>query len=535
MTKNYLEYFPTPLLDDLVADRWLPVIGAGFSRNAVLSKGRAVPLWDELGRSLADELGDYDYINPTDAISAFAHDFGRPKLIEKLSDLLYLGEAQPGDAHRAFCSLQFDLVCTTNFDFLLETQYTLTARPFTPLIDEDQLAVNRHRSNVSLLKLHGDLNHPKRLVVTEQDYDLFLEQYPVIATFLANLLITRTAVLVGYSLDDPDFRQLWQVVGQRLGGGRRAAYVLCVGARSVDVARYERRGVKVINLGHDKNKYRQVLSEVFEQLKEYWADNVIEGSEIREEDSLRELSLPKDSPTRLCFFAIPMAAQPFYRERVFPVVREFGLVPVTADEIIVPGENVFAKVDALVSRAFVVVVDLASRFTRAEAARAFTRKAADSVCTVIEEGTPLPRGTEYRTIIHRPNLASVEVGPFIEQLENWLEAVTRELKPKLAQEMERLLDAKEYRAAVISAITSLETALRECVKMPGDGGPRLASMRQLVQNAHEGQRLGGYQVRQVLDWLRVRNGVVHSQARVLPDRARTIVRGVDEILKSLSR
>jgi len=55
--------------------------------------------------------------------------------------------------------------------------------------------------------MHGDIRHPKRLVVTEPDYDDFLTNYPLIATYLSNLLITKTAVFIGYSLDDPDFRK----------------------------------------------------------------------------------------------------------------------------------------------------------------------------------------------------------------------------------------------------------------------------------------------------------------------------------------
>ena len=42
-----------------------------------------------------------------------------------------------------------------------------------------------------------DLNHPGRLVAAETDYDRFLHSFPLLATYLANLLITRMAVLVG--------------------------------------------------------------------------------------------------------------------------------------------------------------------------------------------------------------------------------------------------------------------------------------------------------------------------------------------------
>jgi hypothetical protein len=285
MATKYLQHFPKPLLDDLVASRRLPIVGAGFSRNAVFPPSKQMPLWGELGEILGGELGDYAPNSPLDAISAYEYEYGRPKLIEKISEALLVGEARPGDAHQAFCSIPFDLVCTTNFDFLLERQYELIPRNCIPFVDEDQLAINLKDPGVVLFKLHGDLHHPARLVATETDYDRFLEKYPLLATFLANLLITRTAVLVGFSLDDPDFRQIWQIVGERLGRSRRMAYAIAVNAKPTDVSRFERRGVRVINLPGGKRKYGEVLAEAFSELRDSWRAKLIPASQVKEEQS----------------------------------------------------------------------------------------------------------------------------------------------------------------------------------------------------------------------------------------------------------
>ena len=216
MATKYVSYFPKPVLDDLVTGRWLPVIGAGRSLNAVVPPGKKMPLWDSLSKLLSDELTDFAPISILDAISAFEHEFGRTRLIERLSDLLLVRDAQPGSAHKEFCTIPFDIVCTTNFDFLLERQYDLTPLYVYPVVDEEQLSVNSGNARTLLLKLHGDLRHPSRLIVTEGDYDGFLTSYPLLATYLSNQLITKTAVFIGYSLEDPDFRQIWRVVSDRL-------------------------------------------------------------------------------------------------------------------------------------------------------------------------------------------------------------------------------------------------------------------------------------------------------------------------------
>jgi len=533
MAGNYLKYFPKPLLDDLVEGRWLPVVGAGMSKNAVLPPGKSLPLWNELGELVAKDISDYSYFSAIDALSAYEHEYGRPKLIEKLSSLLFVSEARPGKVHRAFCEIPFDVVCTTNFDFLLEKQYEITPRPYTPMVDEEQLSVRINAASASLLKIHGDLNHPNRLVVTEEDYDAFLSRYPLLATHLSNYLITRTAVLIGYSLDDPDFRQLWQVIGDRLGKSRRMAYTISVGAKASDIARFDRRGVKVINLPGSKTKYPEILISAFEELRDYWRQHVVATSYVTEEGPLRELSLPIDSATRLCFFALPLAVLPFYRDKVFPLVRELGLVPVTADDVISPGENYLAKIDALINRVSLVVVDVSSEFTLAEVRMAMARNDPNRMIIILEEGAQIPIDIQMFRVVYRPNITSVEITPFLDAIGEWLTLAAQELEPSFSHEPKRLLQAKEYRASVVAAITYLEASLRERLDLPKSIKGRAFSVREMLNMAREHQLLGKYEVQQILEWLRVRNTVVHSGAVVDARTARKIVQGVAEITGQL--
>jgi hypothetical protein len=65
---------------------------------------------------------------------------------------------------------------------------------------EDQLPVKDTADDpVQLLKVHGDINFPDRIIFTEKDYDTFIARYPLFVTYLASLLITRTALFIGYS------------------------------------------------------------------------------------------------------------------------------------------------------------------------------------------------------------------------------------------------------------------------------------------------------------------------------------------------
>lgn len=533
MKAKYLSYFPKPLLDDLVLGRWLPVLGAGMSRNAVVPTGKKMPRWDDLGKQLSDDLRDYSYAGPLDAISAFDHEYGRPKLIEKLSDYLLVDESRPGEVHRAFCSIPFNMVCTTNIDFLLERQYEASPRYCIPLIDEDQLSINVRESGVALLKLHGDLHHPNRLVVTEEDYDSFLDRYPLLSTFLANLLITRTAVLVGYSLDDPDFRQVWQVVTDRLGKSRRLAYSITVGARPTDLVRFERRGVKVINLPGSRSSYANILTQAFDELRDYLQEHVILASHVTTQDPLNELSLLRGAPTRLCFFAIPLSLHPFYREQVFPIVRKAGLVPVTADDVISTGENFLAKIDALIERALLVVIDASTPFTLSEMRMALSRRDLRQVIIISEDPSIFPVDLSQVQAILRPNILDVDPEYFLEELRTLFHSAAARYLPILEEEPMRLLSLREHRSAVISAIALLETMLRDRLEV--QNARTIGSLRELLNMARGENLLSGYLVEQIGTWLRVRNEVVHSHSSVSQATANEIVTGVLEIVGSIRR
>jgi hypothetical protein len=543
MAPKHVAHFSKPLLEDLVNGRWLPVVGAGMSLNAKLPPPAKMPLWPELGKSFADELLDYSPTSVLDGISAYEHEYGRARLIERLGELLHVNRAQPGLAHKEFFTLPFDIVCTTNFDFLLENRYDLERqnnRTVYPVVEEDQLSINITTGTL-LLKLHGDVRHPRRLVVTEADYDAFLTNYPLIATYLANLLITKTAVFIGYSLDDPDFRQIWHLVASRLGKTRRMAYAIMVNARPGDIARFERRGVKVVNLPGTREKYGDVLAEAFAELREYRREHAGPTLKPTEEKPLEQFLLPRDAMSRLCLFATPLEVLPFYRENVFPLAEAAGFVPVTAADVVNLGESTSAKIDTLIDRATVMVVDATSPYTQFELSLAVSRSQEEStrlnrqplqIIPVVTEFAQLQGAAQHIHSIRRAQLLSDD-NEFVSQLAKALEAIAEKMGLAQRREPRRLFEAKEYRAAVIAAMTLLESTLRQRLNTPSlEPVRRPMSLRQLLEFAVKEGIAGDY-YQDVLGWTKLRNDVVHGGRRVSRQEAQAVVEGVERIIDAI--
>lgn len=533
---EYISYFPKPFLEDIVRDRCLPFVGAGFSLNAKVPRGKKMLDWDGLGKSIASALPEYQYTTALEALSAYSHEFSRVKLVEFLSSALLTASIQPGKPHEEFCRLPFEKVITTNFDFLLEQAYTRLNKYCIPLVAEDQLAVGDPQAGVRLLKLHGDLHHPNRLVVTEEDYDAFLGSLPLLATHLASLLIDHTAFFIGYSLDDPDFRQVWQVVKERLGTLRRPAYVLQVAAPANLVSRYERRGVKVINLPKNPSKsYGDVLESVFRELRDYWTSQVISLSTSTELEPQAELSLPPTAKSRLAFFSVPTRYAALYKSHVYPIAEQYGYSPVMATEVITPGDSLMAKIYALIEKSALVVADLSSPNTVFEAGMVLSKEGtAKPLILIADHDASIPFDLAAHNVIRRPRNLDDVSGNFTEALEAAFSSAFRQLSPSLEDEPNRLIIKKEYRAAVIAAFSLLEHELRQIMERSGlDKYMMRSTLGQLLNFIRKTQILEPKLLNSIRDHATTRNRIAHSRAEVTATQARNIVKDVATAVKKI--
>lgn len=164
---SLLDHVPKHLLEELVEGSWLPIVGAGFSRNAIVQSGKPPATWPELGLALQSELdGATGSTGALESISGFEQAYGRVALVDKTASLVRAYDAQPGAAHAAFARVGFTDVITTNFDFLLEKAYEKVGRGCLPIVDETQLSTPNRYAGPRLIKFHGDLNHPVSMVIT---------------------------------------------------------------------------------------------------------------------------------------------------------------------------------------------------------------------------------------------------------------------------------------------------------------------------------------------------------------------------------
>lgn len=531
---KYIRQLPQPLLESIVQNRCLPFIGSGFSKNADIPKGMKMLNWEELGRKFANLLTDYVFSSAIDAISSYEYSYGRSSMVEKMKDLLLNGKVRPGTTHKAFCQLPFDIVCTTNFDRLIEDTFSLLKRPCNVTYRESQLTISPSKDEVTLLKLHGDIYDPESLVATEEDYDKFINTHPLLATFLSNLLITRTPIFIGYSLDDADFRLIWQILKNRLGNLRRQAYTLKVGCSEMEIKRYERRGVKVINLNGNPKDYSLIFEEMFNEIKLYWNESVKIVSESETQSALIQSS---NSTNRLCFFAVPFRHMPFYKDYIFPIAIKYGFIPITVDSVVEVSDSVMAKITSLISKSNIFVVDLSTPNTVYEFGLIMSQRDVKPYVIVLNDeksnlnfsNLELPIRT-----INKPANFYEQPENVIYEIENFFVEIAHRISKSSKGEPERLLNDKQFKTAILSAVTLLETTLLEVIKKHTNLDYRLRGIFSLNRVAKEISIITVDEYNKINEWTKVRNLIAHSPYEPNEEQAKKVVEGIMELIKKIS-
>jgi hypothetical protein len=133
-------------------------------------------------------------------------------------------------------------------------------------------------------------------------------------------------------------------------------------------------------------------------------------------------------------------------------------------------------------------------------------------------------------VLQRPDIASNEPEDFLASFRQWLARVEQIYAPTLTDEPTRLLQAGEFRAAVIAAVTPLESTRRDRYQthtVPSYSRPM--QLREMLERAQADVLLGNVPPPTIMGWLRIRYETVHANQQVSRAQATEIVFGIAEI------
>ena len=237
-----------PLVEAMKNEECVLFVGAGLSQNAQM------PSYKMLIETLARDIGVTEELSSeVDTYLDIAQAYrNQGKSVQSVVAELFGSGADhilPSLAHYLLMSLPIRIVITTNYDHLLEkTQEALRNYPLR-IVDHEAISQTGYRDGNYIVKFHGDAEDGD-VVLSRDDYDRFFTKRPEMASLLEGLLLNQTFFFVGYSLRDPNFRQIYSKIDHMLRTAKRPAF-----ATTFDLVKgyvkdqYTRKQLRLIELG----------------------------------------------------------------------------------------------------------------------------------------------------------------------------------------------------------------------------------------------------------------------------------------------
>ena len=535
---------PFPLISDISQGRCLPFIGAGFSKNASLPPNLSMPDWAELTAALAKDAGTTAGTEPTIVAQRYEKLFGRVQLIEAIRELLHPEKAKLGAAHKAFVQLPFDTIYTTNFDLLLEDAYFGATRSFRSLVGELQIPFHAGQLASSIIKMHGDVRHEEHIIITKDDYDHFMDKYPMVATHLSAMLITRTPLFIGYSLTDPDFDNIRRVVRSRLGRLERMSYVVQFDVPSERIEEALNSKLHIISIDSSSALSRdEALARVFKEIQKQLDTKSSASLRTSRPDLFEEIETdvaqkisaqPEQSSviettSRLCFVMMPFDRQhnDIYRLLISPAVEDSGLNPLRADEIAGPG-FIIEQIRTAIQQSRLCIADITGLNPNVMWEIGHATGLKKPLILIAEEATNLPFDVAHERIII--------YGNDFKTARNLLQQAIA-----IALAQDRLTAAgihfelAQYRASIAASSVVLEHTLRQALmRRDIQNTPRM-SLGQILQTTVRHKILSAEVANDLRKVLSLRNRAVHEIDEPTKDQAQFVLSTVRMTMELLPK
>ena len=275
---NQLKIYLDEIAEQLWNNKAGLFVGSGFSLNANTEKGTdRMPMWADLGDLFYKKLHgknpsyeDKAYLNILKLAEDVESVFDRATLNDIIIKAIADEKRTPSDLYYKMLSLPWVNIYTTNYDSLLERSATELHKKgrvdYTIFEEEKSLSTI---TSPYIAKLHGSLNHPDSMIITEEDYRRYHNRHSIFVNEVRNAFVRNTIVVIGFSADDPNFIQWIGWVHDNLEAHARKIYLISVSDIPEErVTSLSRKNIKVVNISKifDKSDPYESLNTFFTYL-----------------------------------------------------------------------------------------------------------------------------------------------------------------------------------------------------------------------------------------------------------------------------
>lgn len=229
--------WPNNLVNDIARRRCVLFLGSGISRNSTNYENKHPKTWKELllagvaeipkqsQSCIKKHIAASNYLMACELLKKF---MGRETFIDFLRNEYTTPRFNPADIHKKIFELDSRIIATPNFDNIYdvyvqhETAGTTNIKRY---YDEDVADIIRKNDRL-ILKIHGDIQTPDKLIFSKIDYAHARNTYAHFYKILEALMLTHTFIFLGAGLNDPDISLLLEDYNFRYSFTRKHYFII---------------------------------------------------------------------------------------------------------------------------------------------------------------------------------------------------------------------------------------------------------------------------------------------------------------------
>jgi hypothetical protein len=273
------EWYFKLITNAIDSGKCLPFLGAGASTTYEIAGELkpGLPAGGELAKWLAEQCNytngtSYDLLKVAEYF-VITNSGDRVPLQRALQEKINIG-CLPRPIHTVLAQLkQIKFIITSNYDDLMDKELSSCGRnvlkhyynPLNPKTGHFE-PIDLKEGDVALHKMHGSIDDPGSMVVTQSDYIQYLANLTDIdrgmPEYLRKYIIPQYILLfLGYGLEDWNFRVIWEGVLANYAARnvRKVAYALVRNPSPLQTNYWSQRGIQIIN--QDLTEFAVLLAE----------------------------------------------------------------------------------------------------------------------------------------------------------------------------------------------------------------------------------------------------------------------------------
>jgi hypothetical protein len=263
------------IIEDIARRRCVIFIGAGVSKNSSNSQGERPKDWKEFLNYASAQTTKTNLINSLikqgdflTACEIIRTDLGREPFNTLIRTQFQTPAFHAADIHKHIFNLDSRIIATPNFDKIYDVyaEHATHGNISIKTYYDDDIADVIRRPEPVILKIHGTITSPDKLIFSRKDYSKARTDSRNFYQVLDALSITHTFIFIGCGPNDPDVRLLLEDYNYRFRFNKKHFIISPKNATKKDVLKVIEETMSLKTIEYDSRNNHIELTESLEAL-----------------------------------------------------------------------------------------------------------------------------------------------------------------------------------------------------------------------------------------------------------------------------